>query len=55
LEIPEAAVVAAEGLIRLAPMKKDAFALVLIPELPADYPLTRLLYKLLGASMIPLL
>jgi hypothetical protein len=30
-DIPDAAVVAADGLIRLAPIKNEAFALVLIP------------------------
>jgi hypothetical protein len=34
--MPEAAVVAADGLMRLAPMKNEAFALVLIPVLAAD-------------------
>jgi hypothetical protein len=52
-EIPEAAVVAADGLTRLAPMKKEAFALVLMPVFPAEFPLTMAAYKLLGPRIIP--
>ena len=56
VEIPEAAVVAADGLIRLAPMKKDALALVLTPKFRAvDVPFTMVPWRAFGARIMPLL
>jgi hypothetical protein len=56
VEIPEAAVVAADGLIRLAPMKKEALAFVFTPEFRAEeVPFTMVPGREFGASIMPLL